>query len=389
MRRLPLQFVGSVCTNPSLVMSFGRGAYREFVKSKLDYRNEDGSSSALWLLSLRITHRCNHRCAICAQWGQSGYNARDDTPKVTGEVPVEVYKKIIDEVAPKKVHVYITGGEPFLYESLVPFVNYIKKKGLTVQIVTNGVGLERNAETIVDNGWDMICVSFDGPREIHDKCRGVPGAMDTAIKGLSAIQKLKKEKKKRKPAIFTLTTISNNNQYTLVDTVREAEKLNPTGIVIYYSWFTREWIGEKHTKIANEKLGITPFAWKGYVRDTSTLDIDAIVEQIKTIKNDKHFGNILFVPDLKLEDIRTYYTEPENFFGYKKCISPWFQLDVMPNGDVVTCRDFPDFVTGNIKEAPILDIYNSEKHRKFRRALRSCDNGVFPICSRCCGLMGY
>ena len=110
-------------------MSFGRGAYREFVKSKLDYRNEDGSSSALWLLSLRITHRCNHRCAICAQWGQSGYNARDDTPKVTGEVPVEVYKKVIDEVAPKKVHVYITGGEPFLYESLVPFVNYIKEKG--------------------------------------------------------------------------------------------------------------------------------------------------------------------------------------------------------------------------------------------------------------------
>ncbi|HMK95764.1 MAG TPA: radical SAM protein [Candidatus Limnocylindrales bacterium] len=389
MRRFPVKLVGSVCANPALLMSFSRGAYRSILKSRLDYGNVDGSTSALWLLSLRITHRCNHRCAICAQWGQAGYNARDDTPKVTGEVPLEVYKRVIDDVAPKKVHVYITGGEPFLYQPLVELVNYIKEKGLTVQIVTNGVGLERNAETIVENGWDMICVSFDGPREIHDKCRGVPGAFDAAIKGLSTIQKLKKEKNKRKPAIFTLTTISSNNQYALLDTVKEAEVLRPGGVVVYYSWFTKEWIGEKHTQIASEKLGITPFAWKGYVRDTASLDIDAITKQVKKIKNEKIYSNTLFVPDLKLEDIRTYYTQPENFFGYKKCVAPWFQLDVMPNGDVVTCRDFPDFVTGNIMERPILEIYNSEKYRKFRRALRSCDNGVFPICSRCCGLMGY
>jgi radical SAM protein with 4Fe4S-binding SPASM domain len=390
MRRAPLQFLGPVCKNGSLMMSFTRGAYRQLVRSKLDYRNEDGSSNALWLLSLRITHRCNHRCAICAQCGQAGYNARDDTPKVTGEVPVETYKRIIDEVAPKKVHVYITGGEPFLYEQLVPLVNYIKQKGLTVQIVTNGVLLEKNAQTIVDNNWDMICVSFDGPQEVHDKCRGTPGAFDTAVKGISAIQKIKQQQNKSKPAIFVLTTISKNNQYTLHQTVKEAEKLTPDGMVIYYSWFTREWIGQKHSQIASEKLGIQPFAWKGYVRDTSTLDKEKIIEQIRQIKSEKHNGaHVLFVPNLKLDEIPKYYDEPENFFGYKKCISPWFQLDVMPNGDTVTCRDFPDFVTGNIQESTIAEIYNNEKHRKFRQALRSCDNGVFPICSRCCGLMGY
>lgn len=151
MRRLPLAFLGPMCQNPDLLVNFGRGAYREYVKTKMDYGNADGSSSALWLLSLRITSRCNHRCAICAQWGQRGYNARNDTPKVIGEVPVDVYKRVIDEVAPKKVHVYITGGEPFLYEPLVPLVNYIKQKGLTVQIVTNGVGLEKTLKPL----WQM------------------------------------------------------------------------------------------------------------------------------------------------------------------------------------------------------------------------------------------
>jgi len=388
-RKIPIQFLIPISRNSKLLKSFMRGAYKKYVQSKLDYREKDGSSNSLWLLSPRITHRCNHRCAICGQWGKSGYNAREDTPKVTGELPLEVYKKVIDEVAPKKVHVYLTGGEPFLYEPLVPLVNYIKQKGLTVQIVTNGVGLEKNAETIVENGWDMLCVSLDGPKEIHDKCRGVQGAFDTAIKGILKIQKLKEEKKKVKPAFFILTTISKNNESVLIDTVKEAEKLNPDGMVIYYSWFTREWIGQNHTKMVNELLGITPFAWKGYVRDTTDIDTGKIIEQIRKIKSGKFKMPIMLVPELKIKEIRKYYHEPENFLGYRKCVAPWFQLDIMPNGDVVTCRDFPDFVTGNIKESSILDIYNGEKHRAFRRALRSCRNGVFPICSRCCGLMGY
>jgi sulfatase maturation enzyme AslB (radical SAM superfamily) len=296
-----------------------------------------------------------------------------------GEVPFETYKRVIDEVAPRKVHVYITGGEPFLYKPLVPLVNYMKEKSLTVQIVTNGMGLENNAQTIVDNEWDMICVSLDGPREIHDRCRGVQGAYDTAVKGISTIQKVKMQQKKKKPLIFVLTTISQNNQDTLLETIKEAEELGPDGMVVYYSWFTTEWIGQKHTKIANEKLGITPFAWKGYVRDTSILNIDKIIEQVQTIKSQKHKTKILFVPELSAEEIRTYYLHPEELFGFKKCISPWFELNVMPNGDTVTCRDFPDFVTGNINNSTIEEIYNNESNRKFRRALRSCENGVFPI----------
>jgi|SRR5271157_77669 len=389
MRKIPIQFLIPVSRNPELLRGFMRASYKKYVQSQLDYMKKDGSSNSLWLLSPRITHRCNHRCAICGQWGKSGYNATEGTPKVTGEVPLEVYKRVVDEVAPKKVHVYITGGEPFLYEPLVPLVNYIKQSGLTVQIVTNGVGLEKNASTIVDNGWDMLCVSLDGPKEIHDKCRGVQGAFDTAFKGILKIQKLKKEKKKKKPAFFILTTISKNNESVLIDTVKEAEKLSPDGMVIYYSWFTTECIGQTHTKAARESLGITPFAWKGYVRDTTDLDTTKIAEQVRRIKSGKFKMPIMFVPELKLTEIRKYYHEPENFFGYRKCVAPWFQLDIMPNGDTVTCRDFPDFVTGNIKESSIFDIYNGEKHRAFRRALKSRKNGVFPICSRCCGLMGY
>ncbi len=389
MRRVPVQFIPPISRNPDISVSIARGVFKKYVQSNLNYADGSGRSDSLWLLSLRITHRCNHRCAICGQWGKQGYNARDDTRKVVGDLPLEVYKRVIDDVAAKKVHVYITGGEPFLYQSLVPLTNYIVRKGLTVQIVTNGIGLKRHARTIVGNGWDMLCVSLDGPKEIHDKCRGLPGAFDIATEGIREIQKVKRELKRRKPALFILTTISKSNESVLAETIREAEKLKPDGIVIYYSWFTTESIGKSHTKIVETSLGITPFAWKGYVRDTSELDIDEITSQVRSIKSEKHSVPIMFVPEIELAEIPKYYHEPENFLGWRKCLAPWFQVDVMPNGDVVNCRDFPDFVTGNIIESSILDIYNGEKHRAFRRALRRCENGVFPLCSRCCGLMGY
>jgi radical SAM protein with 4Fe4S-binding SPASM domain len=62
--------------------------------------------------------------------------------------------------------------------------------------------------------------------------------------------------------------------------------------------------------------------------------------------------------------------------------------EIMPNGDVVPCRDYSDYVVGNINDKSILEIYNGEGYRKFRGLLKN-HGGLIPICARCCGLMGY
>jgi radical SAM protein with 4Fe4S-binding SPASM domain len=59
----------------------------------------------------------------------------------------------------------------------------------------------------------------------------------------------------------------------------------------------------------------------------------------------------------------------------------------MPNGDVATCRDYPDYVCGNIQKQGLLEIWNNDRYRKFRESLKN--DGLLPICSRCCGLMGW
>jgi len=87
-------------------------------------------------------------------------------------------------------------------------------------------------------------------------------------------------------------------------------------------------------------------------------------------------------------DMRDYYLKPSEMFGYDKCVTPFLEVNIMPNGDVVTCRDYIDVTVGNIAEKKLLDIWNDEGFVRFRRLLLS-KGGLLPQCTRCCGLMGF
>ncbi len=96
----------------------------------------------------------------------------------------------------------------------------------------------------------------------------------------------------------------------------------------------------------------------------------------------------MVIPNIKDKDIAKYYLNSSEMFGYAKCVAPFIMVDIMPNGDVTTCRDFIDIKVGNITEKPLLDIWNGEEFVKFRKLLIE-NKGLLPQCSRCCGLMGF
>ena len=56
-------------------------------------------------------------------------------------------------------------------------------------------------------------------------------------------------------------------------------------------------------------------------------------------------------------------------------------LTIQPNGNVVLCTDFPDYVLGNIYQESLRDIWNNEPMRRLRLYLRK--HTFFPICAKC------
>ena len=85
-------------------------------------------------------------------------------------------------------------------------------------------------------------------------------------------------------------------------------------------------------------------------------------------------------------NLRRYYTDHRAQFGFDRCLSIYQVVEINSNGDLSPCRDYHDYVVGNIKEATITELWNSPAYRQFRRSLAT--DGLMPVCSRCCGLMG-
>jgi MoaA/NifB/PqqE/SkfB family radical SAM enzyme len=124
---------------------FKMGKARYFPKRDYHYNHFKNLS----LVYFKLTAACNLRCVMCGQYGDKGIMkdcAAEETKKT---LPLETWKKFIDEIAPQKPVTYIWGGEPFLYKDLLPLVKYMVDKGLFVSVNTNGTLMEKHAEDIV------------------------------------------------------------------------------------------------------------------------------------------------------------------------------------------------------------------------------------------------
>ena len=374
---------------PHILTRALQGLYMKHVRIPKEYKRDDGyASRPPQQISVKITNACNLRCKTCGQWGETGYNFERSSAELKQLVPVDRYLQLADSMKPHKPIYYIWGGEPFLYSGLFEFTDRIKQNNSLLSVVTNATYLDDRAKDVVEQKWDALMFSLDGPEAVHDEIRGKKGTFQKVGEGIDRVQRYKRDNKSRLPWVMALVTVSVDNAAWLDKIFEAGEELGVDCMIIYYSWFTTEEIGNAHTKIFEKKLGITPTKWQGYLFDHN-VDTEALTASLERINNRKWKFEHLFIPNLhKPEDLAEYYTNPGNFFGYGPCISPWFVTEVMPNGDVAPCRDYPDYITGNLMEASIFEIWNGERYKKFRLALKD-SGGTFPICSRCCGLMGW
>jgi len=367
-----------------------RFLYRKRFGADRDVRRGDGTASKPpYMVSLRLTNACNHRCPVCGQYGVRGYMKEPErkTPLLK-TLPVETYKEMMDDLAFYQPYYYATGGEPFLYPGLVELMNYAKARGSNVFVVTNGTKLGQHAEELVRNEWDMLVVSFDGPEEIHDACRRTEGAYKAAIQGIREVQEWKARLKKPKPLLVTVTTLSSENIKCLDETYSIGRTLNPDLMAVFLSWFTSEQLGKAQGDLLRDTLGVEAFTWKSYAREFAVEQAQLFMDNLSRVENRKWPFNHIVVPSLSGTDMRDYYLKPSEMFGYDKCVTPFLEVNIMPNGDVVTCRDYIDVKVGNIAEKKLLDIWNDEGFVRFRRLLLS-KGGLLPQCTRCCGLMGF
>ncbi len=385
--RIPVRHLSSVLLRtPDIFWRLMRAEATKHLFAPFERWRTEGTSQQLRQVSLKIVNSCNLRCKTCGQWGETGYNHEKSSSEIREIVPFDVYRRMVDDIAHLHPFYYIWGGEPYLYREIVPLMEYMKQRGGSVGIVTNGTMMAKTADRLVASGVDMLMLSVDGVGPVHNEIRGERRAWERMMEGLDAVLAEKKRQGSVRPYVNVLTTISRDNVGGLEDIAEWAADKGVDLLTYYYSWFTNEENGRRHSEVMQDRFGVDPDSWKGYLFFEG-LDTDTLVDEVRSIRSKKWPFPLMFIPDLDLESIPRYYDDPTDRFGYGKCIQPWIVTEIMPNGDVATCRDYPDYVCGNIQQEDLLEIWNNERYRKFRNSLKG--DGLLPICARCCGLMGW
>ncbi len=369
--------------NPSLAIKLARAFIAQKKSMLIDRRFYGGKTRELGLMYFRLTPLCNLRCVMCGQRGDKGVlkgaYAAEEAKKI---VPLETYKRLVDEIKHKKPTVYLWGGEPFLYPDLFPLVEYMMKSGLVVSVNTNGTFLAQKAQEIVRARWHGLFVSLDGFEETNDRIRGT-GSYKRVIEGFEAINREKERQGSKLPHMGIVTTVNKLNYRDLYRLAEAANNFKLSWHIFNLGTYTNPAIIEEQKAFMRRELETEITCLQafdtGYNEGIDGHELYSILERIHSMKTDHP---IVTVPALNPEKIHTYYADLEVPVR-THCSVPWSQANIDYDGDVHFCADYPDYVLGNIKEQPFFEIYNGNRAIRFREALKESPNGIFPGCLRC------
>lgn len=362
----------------------------------LNPRRKNGYARKIHQLSIRITDLCNLRCHTCGQWGDNGFLHGCSPGELKGrEVGGERYLELFDDLVRHghRPNVYIWGGEPTMYNSLLDVLYGATKRRMPASIVSNGYGVARLAEELIKSRLYLLQLSIDGHNgEIHNGLRPATGkgdAFNDILNGLQAIHECKKGRPGL-PIVASLTVISKQNMHHLVDIYHRFKKYVDV-FVFYPSWWINAKQAERHETDFMGRFGFEPELHRGWIGSWKPDEYDTLAEQIKELKSlSKSLSapSVTFIPDITSSDeLKKYYTDHQETFGFNECVSIFQAVELDSNGDMSPCRDYHDYIVGNIKEKTITELWNSEKYLTFRKSLQR--DGLMPVCTRCCGLMGY
>jgi radical SAM protein with 4Fe4S-binding SPASM domain len=359
--------------------------------------SREGRARRIRKVSLRITDLCNLRCHTCGQWGDQGFLRGQNLKEFKKrEVPVNRYREVLQDLVRHghRPELYLWGGEPMLYEGTLEIIELAAKLGLPTSIATNGTRIAGEAERLVQAPLFLMQVSIDGPTAaLHNRARPGVGNTDNFADiqaGLAAVRQVRQKQGKSLPLIASLTTISRENLPHLVE-IYETFRDRVDIFVYYLSWWIDPESAQTHDSDFFRRFGFKPVKHWGWVGDWKPTDYQELNRQLQEVQRRSRSWDappVTVIPPIFGEaNLRTYYTDHRARFGFDRCLSIYQMVEVNSNGDLSPCRDYHDYVVGNLKEATITELWNSPAYQRFRRSLAT--DGLMPVCSRCCGLMGY
>jgi MoaA/NifB/PqqE/SkfB family radical SAM enzyme len=304
------------------------------------------------ILVLEPHNRCNCRCIMCDIWKVT--EAREITA-------AELERHLADIERLGVEWAVFTGGEPLMHSDLFRLSTLLRNRGVRTTILSTGLLLERNAARMVDS-TDEVILSLDGPAEIHDAIRRVPGAFDSLARGVAALHRIA-------PGfpVSARCTVQARNASRLRDTVQAARGIGLRSI----SFLAADLASTAFNR---------PLAWPAGRQSSLAPELAELEGEIESLIAGYPVDGFVLESPQKLRRIVSHFRAHYGLEPHTapRCNAPWVSAVVESNGDVRPCFFHP--VIGNTAGTTLLEVLNGPRATAFRESLRVEDN---QTCRRC------
>jgi radical SAM protein with 4Fe4S-binding SPASM domain len=335
--------------------------YHRLVRRYLKYI-ETGSAFLPDRVMFEPTQRCNLQCKMCFQ--------DRDTMTAPDELTFQQIADFYDR-NPYLKKVTFIGGEVFMRSDIIDLIVHLNHSR-DIVICTNGTLIgdtEINALRQCDRVY-TVCISLDGPRDIHESIRRVKGSYDKAIRAMEVLAPVI-------PVTANLVIQDENLQF-IPDMIDLCASLGVKKVKIEME---RIYSNEAHTlTIAETGLlpSDIPIASEGRTRRYYPETLQHVLRDCQS--RGRRSGIDIFIdPPYLMDEIKACHAG--NLLLKKKFVCQKIDTaTIAPNGDVVNCIHIRK-PFGNILDAPFNEIWNSRVANTFRRQLLM--NNLTPLCENC------
>lgn len=345
-----------------------------FSEPQLDFAESDADMPMPTSYGIGITHKCNMRCRYCFAAGARKCDEPEDISLDTARAAINF---LFDTLQPPWVRIELgITGEPLLrWNALQDVIGYARKKsaatgtGVGFSITTNGLELNREMlDYLRAHGDTKITLSWDGPREVHNRQRLSPDGIDTYERVSSAFENLRDciESRSSVPA-----TLGCQPGPTVVATV---SALNPDVAAVFTHLFdkgVRDLVIKPARVAADPAIAITEenlLAFKAGYTNLAKLLLkhdDAQAERLFTLLT---VGDFLGRRILSISN---------NARMACRCNAARTHFEVDTNGDIYPCPSLvgmTDFRMGNVHTGLEDNKAKSFREDTFCSNLQACSN---------------
>lgn len=267
----------------------------------------------------------------------------------------DIIVKLQNEVGVENIG--LSGGEPTLRDDLPEILTFLKEKGISANVITNGTLLtDELVNKIADKClFEITLLSYR--KDIHDRLAGREGAWDEAVKGMARI-------KRAGGTLIAVFVATKLNYMDLPTTIDLAIALGAKGLM-----YNRLNISAHNLRYAEELLPSQ----------------EMIQENLDSLESlGKEYG----LPIAASVVIAPCVVDIEKYQHVKICWCPlageesYFTID--PAGNMRICNHSP-VILGDFKEKSFADIYNNPHVRAIQSLPEECRDCNSKFKELCCG----